>query len=122
MMMGDREIPAEIQNRIIQYKQIEQQLQILLQQKFQFELQVKEIEQALEALKDIKEDAPIYKSVGALLIRANNKTEIIDELNNAKESITLKLSSIKKQEEKLKEKYESLQKQLTEELRELQKA
>ncbi|MCX8173282.1 MAG: prefoldin subunit beta [Thermoplasmata archaeon] len=121
-MIGERELPPELQNQIIQYKQVEQQLQVLLQQKFNFELQVREIDQALEVLKDAKEDTPIYKSIGSLLIKANSRTEIVDELNNAKESINLKLTSIKKQEERLKEKYESLQKQLTESLQAFQKA
>ncbi|MGC8913541.1 MAG: prefoldin subunit beta [Thermoplasmata archaeon] len=120
-MIGEREIPPEIQNQIIQYKQVEQQLQIILQQKFNFELQLKEIDQALEVLKDAKEDTPIYKSIGSLLIKANNKTDIVNELNDARESINLKLSSIKKQEERLKEKYENLQKQLTESLQAFQK-
>ncbi|MEM3395909.1 MAG: prefoldin subunit beta [Thermoplasmata archaeon] len=120
-MIGERELPPEIQNQIIQYRQVEQQLQVLLQQKFNFELQMREIDQALETLKDAKEDTPIYKSIGSLLIKANSKTEIVDELNNTKESINLKLTSIKKQEERLKEKYESLQKQLAESLQAFQK-
>jgi len=121
-MIGEKELPPEIQNQIIQYKQVEQQLQVIVQQKLNFELQLREIEQALETLKEVKEDTPIYKSIGALLVKANTKAEIVEELNNLKESLSLKLTSIKKQEERLKEKYESLQKQLAESLQAYEKA
>ncbi len=87
---------------------IEQNLQNVLMQKQNFQVQIAEIDSALKELEG-KESA--YKIVGNLLVESDAKT-LVQELAGKKEVAELRLKSIEKQEAKLQEKAQSLQKEI----------
>jgi len=80
------------------------------------ELQVKEIERTIKQLNDSKDKDMIYRSVGSLLIQTDDKEGLLKELNEQLETFNVRVKSFENQEKQLKERYDSLQKQITQEL------
>ncbi|MFQ6060394.1 MAG: prefoldin subunit beta [Thermoplasmata archaeon] len=111
------DLPPQVQNQITQFQQLQQQLQVITTQIGQLELKEREIENTIEELKKTKKDAPIYKSIGTLLIRAENREELEKELNEHKETISIRLKTLQRQEKTLSERYQSLGEKLSKVLR-----
>jgi prefoldin beta subunit len=107
------EISAQLQNKIQQFQHMQQQIQVLSSQKFQLEAQLRETERALEELGKLSGETPIYKSVGSLLVRAEDKEGVEKELNEKKETIDIRIKALDRQEKQLVEKYQELQTELS---------
>jgi len=79
----------------------EQALQNLLLQKQSFQLELLETENALSEVKSTKGD--VFKIVGPVLVKAK-KEDLIPELEKKKEILEIRIKSIEKQEQEMKEK------------------
>lgn len=99
-------LPKETEEKIAQLQLIEQNMQKFLMQKQNFQAQELEIDNALQELDRLKGQA--YKITGGIMI-ATEKDDLKKDLNSKKEIIELRLKSIKKQEDSLREKAETLQ-------------
>jgi prefoldin beta subunit len=88
----------------------QQQIQSVLTQKGALTLELNEIKKALEEIEKTKEKT-VFKISGPILIRAEVST-VKKELKEKEDFINLRLKSIEKQEEKLKEKIEELRRKL----------
>ena len=115
--MGEeiQRLPPQVQQRLLRLQQVQQTLQQVVYQKQQLELELTEIESALKELEALSDDAPVYKSIGALLVRSE-RSKLIDELNERKELINMRLGVLGKQEERLKSEMKNLQQKLKESL------
>jgi len=111
------EIPPQMQNQIAQLQQMQQQLQVVVTQRSQLEAKEREIESTLEELAKAEDDTAIYKSIGTLLIKADNKEELKKELDEHKETIGVRIKTLKKQEKTLSERYQSLGEKLSDALK-----
>ncbi len=107
------DVSPKIQNQIAQFQQLQQQLQAILGQKYQMEAQLKEMERTIEELNKTTEDFPIYKSVGSLLIKAKDKTSVLKEIEDDKESTGVRIKTLERQEKYMRDRYQSLQDQLS---------
>jgi prefoldin beta subunit len=107
--MAEDEISKQVQDQLIRLQQLQSQFQVIQQQRQQVEVRLKEVEEALEELKNVKEKTPIYKSIGSLLIKADSKKEVIQELESTKESLDVRKNSLHKQEGRTREKLTELQ-------------
>jgi len=107
------EVSPKIQNQLAQFQQLQQQLQAILSQKYQMEAQLKEMERTVEELDKAANDVPIYKSVGSLLIKAKDKTTVLKEIGDDKESLGVRVKTLDRQEKYMRERYQSLQDQLS---------
>jgi prefoldin beta subunit len=107
---GDRvkEISPQLQNQIAQYQQLQNQLQVLASQRVQMEAKLREIEGTLEELNKLTGDTPVYKSIGMLLIRQDDREALKKELEEHKETLTIRVKSLQKQEKSLSGRYEDL--------------
>jgi prefoldin beta subunit len=103
-----KEISPQLQNQIAQYQQLQNQLQVLGTQRVQLEAKLREIEGTLEELAKISGKTPIYKSIGMLLVRQDDREALKKELEEHKETLTIRVKSIQKQEKSLSERYEDL--------------
>jgi len=103
-----KEISPQLQNQIAQYQQLQNQLQVLASQRVQLEAKLREIEGTLEELNKVSGDTPIYKSIGMLLVRQDDREAIKKELEEHKETLTVRVKSLQKQEKALSERYEDL--------------
>jgi len=106
--MSMKELSPQLQNQIAQYQQLQQQLQLLAQQRLQLEAKLREIEGTLEELNKISGETQVYKSIGMLLVRQDDRESLKKELDDHKETLTVRVKSIQKQEKSLSERYEQL--------------
>jgi prefoldin beta subunit len=105
------EFSPQVQNQIAQIQQIQQQAQALSVQKSQTDLMMKETQMAVEELEKASDDAVVYKSVGELMIKSE-KAGLLSTLKERLETLSLRIQSIDRQEERLNARYKQLQEQL----------
>ena len=72
------ELPANVQNQLVQFQQLQQQLQIVILQRQQVESQIKDIKKALEEMEKSPSEE-VYKMSGGILVKRNKK-EVEKEL------------------------------------------
>jgi prefoldin beta subunit len=109
-------LPPHVQQRLLRLQQLQQTLQGVLTQKQQLELELTDVEQALSELEKLSDDAVIYKSVGALLVKSE-KAKVTTELNERKELLSMRINVLGKQEERLRTQVKDLQGKLQQDLR-----
>jgi prefoldin beta subunit len=109
-------IPAKLQNDIKQFQRLQQELGAVQQQRLQIDLRVRELGHTLEELKTLSEDSVVYRPIGGLLVRAKTKKEVEDLLADDKETLEVRLKAVERQENHLKERYTSMQQELTQAL------
>ncbi len=105
------ELPPQVQNMIAQLQQLQQQLQAVVTQKLQVESMLKESSAALEEVQNAPDDTPIFKVAGNVLVKVE-KEKVIKELQEKKESYEIRLKALERQEERLKERIDEMQKKI----------
>lgn len=103
------DIPKDAEEKIAQLQMLEQNIQAFSSQRQGFQLQLAEIDNALKELENTKEKA--FKIIGNLMIESN-VDELKKDLKSKKETISLRVKNLEGQEKKLREKAESLQKEV----------
>ena len=111
--MANRMSP-DTQKLLFEYENVEKQLQVLILQKHQIQLQLNEIKLAEEEIK--KAEGEIYKSVGSVMVKSTKQSAETD-LKERKEMLEMRMGSIGKQEEKLRERLTGSQKKLQDEMK-----
>jgi prefoldin beta subunit len=106
-------LPAKIQNDLKQFQRLQQELGAVQQQRLQIDLKVRELGHTLDGLKELAEDAVLYRPIGGLLVRAKGKKEVVDLLSEEKETLEVRLKAVERQENHLKERYTTMQQDLT---------
>ncbi len=109
-------IPAKLQNDIKQFQRLQQELGGVQQQRLQIDLRVRELGHTLDELKELTEDAVVYRPIGGLLVKAKSKKEVEDLLTEDKETLEIRLKAIERQENHLKERYTAMQQELSQAL------
>ncbi len=115
-MAEEAKLPPQVQERLLRLQQLQQTLQNVLIQKQQLELELTDVEQALSELEKLSDDAVVYKSVGMLLIKSD-RAKVTNELNERKELISMRISVLGRQEERLRSQAKDLQQKLQQYLR-----
>jgi prefoldin beta subunit len=103
------EVPVELEEKIARLQMLEQNIQAFSSQRQSFQLQMGEIDNALKELDGAKEKP--FKVIGNLMI-ATETADLKKELSSQKEVMELRVKNLEKQESKLKEKAEELQKEV----------
>ncbi|MEM5822864.1 MAG: prefoldin subunit, partial [Ignisphaera sp.] len=62
-------LPPELQQQVIKYQQLQTQLNQVLAERSLLEQELREINRALEILKNVPDNIDIYRSAGHLLIK-----------------------------------------------------
>jgi len=106
-----QEIPLHLQEKLSRLQQLQQTLESLYIQKEQAKLEARELESTLQELSSIDENTPVYRITGRILIR-KNKADLINELNEQRELIKVRISAIERQESKIKERVNELENEL----------
>ncbi len=111
MVKGDcMEIPKEVEQEIIQYQALQNQLAALSTQKSRIEAEIRAVDEALRLLEDAPEDG-VYRIAGTIMVKAN-KTALMKELQERKEALDVKRKSIAKREEQLRARLLELKKKI----------
>lgn len=90
----------ELEKSLVQYQNMEKQLQSAMMQKHQLQLQVNEMNLALEELSKTSEKE-VFKSIGAIMVRTT-KENAQKDLEERKKMAELRVNSLTKQEDQLK--------------------
>ena len=109
------QLPQPVQERLLRLQQLQQTLQSILGQKQQVELEATEIDQALNELQKMTDDAVIYKSAGTLLMRSE-RSKVITELTERKDLLNTRSTILTKQEERLRAQLKDVQTKLQQDL------
>jgi prefoldin beta subunit len=117
--MAEIRLTPEAQQILIDLQAFQQQMQTVLIQKESLNIQSMEIDKALEELKKATTE-DVYKAVGPILIKSTRK-DLEKELNEKKETIDLRLKSLQKQDDRIKEKLKDYQEKFEHMLREQEK-
>jgi prefoldin beta subunit len=100
------EIPEEIQGKLFQLQQYQQQMQMIQMQLQQIEMQTAEIDSALSFLSKSKEKE-VYKAIGPILAK-EKRADVMKSLKETKEELEIRMKTFKKQEDRIKGKVEEL--------------
>lgn len=103
-----------LNKELIEYENMEKQLEVLLIQKHQLQIQLNEIKHAMDELG--KSTGDVYRSVGSVLLHTTKETAEKD-LKERSELLEVKLNAISKQEEKLRSTVMDTQKKLQERMK-----
>jgi prefoldin beta subunit len=107
-------MPKDMEREKEELQILGQNLQNNLLQKQAFQSQLIEIENALRELEASKDDC--YKIVGNIMIKSDKST-LVKDLNAKKEVLELRIKTVEKQEDKLKEKFQEKQKEVIKDLK-----
>ncbi len=111
----------DIQAKLAEAQQLQQQLQRIITQKQQLQLKENETERALEELEKLSEESPVYKNVGEnIMIKIEDREKLIEELKDDLESTQVRVKAIARQEDKLRKNFQNIQKELSASLSGLQ--
>ncbi len=105
----------EMEDRISQLQLLEQNLQNFVAQKQNFQAHLFEVENALKELDSSKGTA--YKIVGAIMIASDN-AKLKKDLEEKKDVLGMRIKSIQKQEDSMREKAERIQAEVMKGLKE----
>ncbi len=111
-------LPPQVQQRLLRLQQLQQTLRGVLTQKQQLEMELTEVEHALDELEKLTDKATIYKSIGSLLVKSK-KGNVTEDLNERKELLDMRINVLGKQEERLRSQVKELQTKLQRDLRPL---
>ena len=99
------DVPPELQEKINKLSMMEQSLQQFLTKKQTFQSQLIEIESALG---ELKKTDKAYKIIGNVMVSAD-KEDMIKDLTEKKETVGLRIKTLEKQEEKMRNETSELQ-------------
>ena len=111
--MSNQEVPPWLKEQLERYEQLQQNLQSVLVQKQQIDLEIIEINKALEELNKSADDVKVYKSAGTVMV-SSNKADVVKNLTESKDLSNTKITVLNKQEERLKESLKEVQEKLDE--------
>jgi prefoldin beta subunit len=109
-------LSPHLRHQLAQFQQAQQQAQVLMTQRQQLELLLRETERALEELGKLQEGAAVYKSVGTILVKSEQE-DIKKSLTEQKETIGLRVKTLERQEERVVQRLLELRKKLDEALK-----
>jgi len=70
-------ISPQLQDQIMKLQQVQQQVELLVNQRMQLERELKEVERAVTELEQLDPaNAVVYKTIGAILVKADKDKEI----------------------------------------------
>ena len=102
-------IDSETSKKIQELQMLEHNLQSYIMQKQTMQVEMNEINTALDELK--KSGDEVYKILGGIMIKSN-KTNLTAELNEKKKLLEIRLNSIEKQEKMISSKSEELKEEI----------
>lgn len=104
----------DTQNKLQELQMAEQGLQNTLLQKQAFQMELNELDSAIEETK--KADDDVFKIIGSIMVKSN-KADILKELEEKKNIFSLRLKTLENQEKILSERFENLKSNIEQELK-----
>lgn len=99
-------ISPQLQDRIAQFQQLQQQIQNVTAQRMQMESQLRETRHTSEQLASA--EGAVYRSSGGVMFEVKDRKALADELEERIETLEIRVRGLSKQETSLRENAESL--------------
>ena len=109
-------LSPQIRHQLAQYQQAQQQAQMLINQRQQLEMLLRETERAHEELSKLPDDNVVYKSVGTILVKSN-KVDLQKNLAEQKETLDLRVKTLERQGERAVQRLKEMQVKIDEALK-----
>ncbi len=109
-------LSPQMRHQLAQYQQAQQQAQMLMNQRQQLEMLLRETERAHEELAKLPDDAVVYKSVGTILVKSN-KVDLQKNLVEQKETLDLRVKTLERQGERAIQRLKEMQGKIDEALK-----
>ncbi len=110
-MAEQKQLPPEVQQALVEYENLRNTLAKVETELRLAESELAEIEDILANLKELPDDAEVYKSVGHVLFK-KKKEDVIKELEERKELLQIKQQKYKNQVELLRKQVSEAEKKL----------
>ena len=104
-------LPADAEAKYNKYMKLREMLANISRERLSLESLVSEMENVLEELKKVPDDAETYRMIGSVLVK-KPKAEIVKEIEERKEELEIRIKALRSQEEALKSELEKLGKEL----------
>jgi prefoldin beta subunit len=118
--MSQQELPPWLREQLSRLQQLQQNLQAIMMQKQQVELEIVEIDRALDELRKLEgNNTLVYKSAGPLLIKTN-RDDVLKELEEKKELSNTRLTVLGKQETRVKDNLKEVENKINTMIRQMQ--
>jgi prefoldin beta subunit len=114
--MSEQELPPWLKEQLSHLQQLQQNLQAIMMQKHQIEIEIVETDRALEELKKIGSQDPVYKSAGPILIKSQ-KEDLLKELKEKKELSNTRAMVLTKQETRVKDNLKEVENKINQMIR-----
>jgi len=103
-----QELPESVKSDIKRYQDVTEKLRLVLLNKQQVQIQLTEVNNALDELQKVDSETMVFKIIGNLMIN-KKKEDLINELSERKETLEIRLKSLEKQEKLLKDQLKDLE-------------
>lgn len=113
------DIPEQLQKQILSHQQLQQQGEMVANQRAQVEMNMRELKQTVMELEKLADKETLYRSIGAVMLKVKSKAELQEKLNEELETNELRIKSLKGQEDIVKEQLQKLQKQIQDQVSQL---
>jgi prefoldin beta subunit len=107
MSKGFDDLSAAQKNEVARLNQLQQQLEMMTQQRMSMENQIKELEFAVKELTDAGENAVAYKSIAGMFVKKDQK-KLLQESKDRKETLEMRVKALVNQEDRFKKQFEEL--------------
>ncbi len=104
-------LPPDVEAKYNKYMQLRETLNAITQEKVVLEGSIAEIDMIIEKIKEVGDDAELYKMTGFILVRSS-KDDVLKELEDRKENLELRLKAIKSQEDTITSELRRLEEEL----------
>ena len=101
-----------VQEKIKEFQQMQQQIQALSQQISQMDMAIGENNRTLEELKNCEKDSVLYRSIGSVMKKVDDVKQLKRDLEDEKETIAIRNKALKDQLESMNKKLIKMQKNL----------
>jgi len=106
-----QEVPPGLRAQIARLQKLQEELQYVVAAKQQWQLQLSEVESALEELEKLEGGRQVYKIVGTIMV-SRDRESLLNELKERKETISLHLDTLKRQEDMLRKQIDELNRKI----------
>ncbi len=106
------DIPDQLKKQIQQLQQLQQQGEMVANQRAQVEMTTRELQQTLKELEKLSDKETLYRSIGSVMLKVKSRDDLVTELKDEQDTNELRVKSLKGQEDLLKTQLQKLQEQI----------
>ncbi len=117
----ENSISNSVQNQLRQMQQFEVQLEDTASQKYQIEMKLRELEKTVQELEALGDKPLLYKMVGNILYKVEDKNKLLEDLKEQKELSQIRIKTLERQQKTLEEKLGELDQSMKKSYEEMKK-